>query len=456
MPPAQQAFARSVAAAPQLDAVFPPLAWSEVPFVWASKRTRRALTASCCGAKPWSEEAKTVVLAPRCERDRARSASAPSLDESLANRESAVGRPVALEVVEVRVRRAVDLRRGDEPHELVRELVGHREADEGDVGVRLERAEDEVEHRIDVGLLEVEPLLDVGLLVDDPRLERREVGRDRGREVVRDVLLEVPARQRRAGRDPARRDHARDRGEVELELGEVAGEVDQLDVEAGGLARAGADQSVRPPQLDLFEIADGEVDDGLTAVLRVGLPGEQDVVVAAPGGVDEDVVHARRVLRGESRGDGQRRLLRGQRARGDVRPSARVGEARDLIREPERSRARLLLRDRRRRQHAARREEVAEVDGRARDARVPAADPLDLRHLLPRPLRGRLKGVRLEDACVCEAGPAGKRRTGSVEGVVRRAVLARPRSRRERVPADARVGREALREAVRAADAARQ
>ena len=88
-------------------------------------------------------------------------------------------------------------------------------ADHRQVGVGLERPEDEVDDRQAVGPLEVAALLDVGVLVDDGRFERREVAGGPRRQVVGDVLLEpvlagaagrqAVARSRAAARDGARR-----------------------------------------------------------------------------------------------------------------------------------------------------------------------------------------------------------------------------------------------------------
>ena len=77
----------------------------------------------------------------------------------------------------------------------------------------------------EVSVLPEEPLLDVGVLVDDSRLERREVGRRRARELRGERLLE----RSRAGRPErvVRRVHARNRGEVEPELGQIRRDLDR-------------------------------------------------------------------------------------------------------------------------------------------------------------------------------------------------------------------------------------
>src|SRR5581483_12226399 len=96
--------------------------------------------------------------------------------------------------------------------------------------------------------------------------------------------------------------------------------------------------------------------------------------------------------------DRQRRLLRGGRrvAGGYVRPAGRGREGGDLVGEPERGRARLLVGDGGRRQHAAGGEEGGEVDRRAGDVGVGAAHPLDLGDLLAGPLGGGGDRVRLQ------------------------------------------------------------
>ena len=144
-------------------------------------------------------------------------------DIALANGEPAIRDTVTVGVVVVRVGIAVHVGRRDQAHELVAELVRHRIADHGQLGIRLERAQDVPEDRVAVRTFKVATLLDVGVLVDDLRLHRREIGGDVGRQVVRDVLLKailaIAARgQAIAGRGRARRDRAVDRGEVELEV----------------------------------------------------------------------------------------------------------------------------------------------------------------------------------------------------------------------------------------------
>src|SRR5206468_11499712 len=108
---------------------------------------------------------------------------------------------------------------------LMRDLVRERVADEGDVCVGLERAEDVLHDRGAVRLLEVATLLDVGVLVDHAALLRREVGRSPRWEVVRDVRLErVLTREMRQRRTPGRAamsGRSRDRGRVQLEIREV-------------------------------------------------------------------------------------------------------------------------------------------------------------------------------------------------------------------------------------------
>ena len=105
--------------------------------------------------------------------------------------------------------------------------------------------------------------------------------------------------------------------------------------------------------------------------------------------------------------------------------------------------------DDRERQDAAAREEVAEVDHRAPPGCV-SATPTHSTEATFFP--GALGGLLQVSACRMDAPEAGAvvevRLTCAVEGVVRRAVLAGPGARCERVPADAGVGREGLDAAV--------
>ena len=193
-------------------------------------------------------------------------------DVAGADPDPVVARALAVDVVEERVGPAVQVGRGEQAEELVAELVGDREADHGQVGLGLQLAEDEADDRVAVARLQVAALLDVGVLVDDVGLERGEVGRDPGRQVVGDVLLQRvlagPAgRQGRAGVGPAGGVGPGHRGEVDLEARQVAGQVGQLHVEARALARPGADQAVGAAQLDLLEPALAQGGRGLAASL---------------------------------------------------------------------------------------------------------------------------------------------------------------------------------------------
>jgi hypothetical protein len=330
----------------------------------------------------------------------------------------------------------------------VAELVGDREPDHGQVGVGLELAEHEPDHRVAVALLEVAALLNVGLLVDDVGLQRREVGRDPGRQVVGDVLLQpvlaVPAgRQGRAGVRPAGGAGPGHRGEVDLEVREVGGQVDELHVEAGALTGPSPDQAVRAAQLDLLEPAPAQGGRGLAGVLAGGRRDQQHAVVralAVGSGVEHvDAVDPVRVEGRAGRGDGQGRLLgRGGRvAHWDVGPAAGRLELRQLVGEAEAGRAGLLVGVGRGGEHAPGREEGGEVHGRSGDVGLAAGDPVELGDLTAGPLGGRGDRVGLQDPGGREARPPGEVGAGG-----------------QRVPANPGVGREPLGEAVTTLDPA--
>ena len=382
-------------------------------------------------------------------------------DVAAADPDPPVAWALTVDVVVERVGPAVEVGRGDQPEELVAELVGGRVADHGQVGLGLQLAEHVPDDRVAVAALEVNGLLDVGVLVDDVGLERGEVGRDPGRQVVGDVLLQPvlarPAgRQGRAGVGRAGGVGPGHRGEVDLEARQVGGQVGQLHVEARALAGPGADQSVGAAQLDLLEPALAQGGRGLAGVLAGGLWDQQHAVVCPPvvgPGVEHvDVVDPVGVLRGEGGGHGQGRLLRrgGRVAGGGVAPAAGRLELGHLVGEAEAGRAGLLVGVGRGGEHPAGREEGGEVDGRPGDVGLPAGDPVQLGDLPPGPLGGRGDRVGLEDPGGREAGPPGEVRPGLVEGVVGGAVLARPGAGGQRVPADPGVGREPLGEPVAA------
>src|SRR6266542_2765356 len=94
-----------------------------------------------------------------------------------------------------------------------------------------------------------------------------------------------------------------DGGEVELERGEVGRERNQLHVEVRGLLGPGTDQALRPLQLHVLEVADGEVDGLLRPILRCSGRHEDRVVVRSRAVhvrvVDVDVVDPSRGLRRE-------------------------------------------------------------------------------------------------------------------------------------------------------------
>ena len=98
--------------------------------------------------------------------------------------------------------------------------------------------------------------------------------------------------------------------------------------------------------------------------------------------------------------------------------------------------------------HAAARAEVAEVERRAVDGAAASAGPLDLGDLLAAALGGLGERLGLEHARVERRGAVAERLAVHVEGVVGRAVHARPGARVEREPAGARVRRRLRQQAV--------
>ncbi|HEY4792370.1 MAG TPA: hypothetical protein VIJ05_13770, partial [Actinomycetes bacterium] len=79
-------------------------------------------------------------------------------DVAAADPHPAVGWPLAVDVVVERVGPAVQVGPGDQPEELVAELVGDRVADHGQVGLGLELAEHEPDDRVAVSPLQVAAL----------------------------------------------------------------------------------------------------------------------------------------------------------------------------------------------------------------------------------------------------------------------------------------------------------
>ncbi len=225
--------------------------------------------------------------------------------------EQVVLRPVPVHVVEVRVRIAVHVRRHREPEELVLELVGNRVAEHQQVGLAVEDVEDVLQVR-EVGVLPHQALLGVRVLVDDQRLERCEVTCDRGREVVRQRLLEG-----RGAGWPERvvgGVHPCERGEVDPELGQVRRDLDCLRVKTRRLPGTGSGQR----HLDVRPIAGGQVRGRCGAVLARRRIREQDAVVVGRrvvgGVVDVEVVEAVDVVRGGKRRVGELDLLLPRRA----------------------------------------------------------------------------------------------------------------------------------------------
>ena len=212
-----------------------------------------------------------------------------------------------------------------------------------------------------------------------------------------ELLLEV-GRARSAER-VVRRVRALNRGEVQPELGEIGGQVDRLQVEAGSPAgeRPGRDRDLR-----VRPVALRQVRNRLGAVLRVcGGDDEHAVVVdrAVVGGVvDVDVPGAVRREAGVVVREGG--LLRRAEGAGDVRPAGRVSQRHALVLDAEGVRAGGLAGKVVVENDAAAPEETAEVDdGALKRRHEPArADPLHRDDRLAAPL-GRLRDVvGLEDS----------------------------------------------------------
>ena len=154
-------------------------------------------------------------------------------DERLALLDAAVRRAVGLDVVVRGVLGPVRQPLGDEPEELVLDLVGHRVADHRQV--RLVLVEDVLDQRVVAGL-PVQALLDVGLLAHDAGLEDGEVAGLRGREALGHEVLEAAGEARLARPRRPGRVRARHRGVEETDLREVGGQPLDLDQEGAGLA----------------------------------------------------------------------------------------------------------------------------------------------------------------------------------------------------------------------------
>ena len=279
----------------------------------------------------------TVVHAVLGEPHRRVGALVGAADERLALVHAAVGRAVDLDVVVRRVPGAVRQPPGDQPEELVLELVGDRVADQRDV--RLVAVEHVLDQRPVAGL-PVQALLDVRLLADDARLEDGEVAGLRGREALGDEVLEGAGEPGLARPRRPRGVRARDRRVEQPHLREVGGEPLDLDQHGAGLAvqRAALDRD-----LDVGPLALAQVADRVVAVLGGR---EQDAVVAGPAVVaavvdvgveavlvDAEVEHAqahllRRAVRARDvRPTGGRRRcgLRERRAGPQSRPGGRTG-----------------------------------------------------------------------------------------------------------------------------------
>ena len=325
--------------------------------------------------------------------------------------------------------------------ELVRRRVPHHR----EVGLVL--VEDVLDHRL-MACSPVQALLDVRLLADDPGLHDREVGSRGSRELLRQVFGEVAGEP---GFRPARPtgDRSRDRRVEQPHLGEVPGQLFDLHEHAG---RHSVERASGDLHLHVAEHTLGQVGDSVgTALARR----EQHLVVvdlAVVRGVVDVCVQA--VLVDAEVEDAQAHLLRrAERLRcsgpagcidrlrsGEGSLSGESGRVVEL--EAERGdEGRVVVRADVVRRHAAPGEEALEVDGRAVDRADAAARPLDLGDLLAAALGGLREGLGLENARVERRGAVPERRSVDVEGVVRRAVHAGPRTGREAVPARARVRR---------------
>ena len=141
---------------------------------------------------------------------------------------------VDLHVVVGRIDGTVGESLGDQPEELVLELVGDRVADQREVGLP------DVEHVLDdrvVRPLPVEALLDVGLLADDPGFEHGEVASLRGGERLGHEVLEGPPLESRLAWPFRPGGNGPGDGRVEeAYLGEVWSKPFDLDEEAAALA----------------------------------------------------------------------------------------------------------------------------------------------------------------------------------------------------------------------------
>ena len=183
-------------------------------------------------------------------------------DERLACSDAPVGDAVQVDVVVRRVRCAVRQLRRHEPEELMLELVRRRHA--GEEQVRVVLLDDVLEHRLMTGL-PVQALLDVRLLGGDAGLENREVGGGRGRERLREVLGEVAREAGLAGPRRPARDRAADGRVEEADAGQVAGQLLDLDEEAGGEPRRRAADDLH---LDVGPLALAKDADAVRGALR--------------------------------------------------------------------------------------------------------------------------------------------------------------------------------------------
>ncbi len=364
---------------------------------------------------------------------------------------AAIGHAVEVGIVVGGVRDPAGQGLGDEPEELVRELIGRGHTCEQQVGVI--GAQHVVEHR-PMARRPVETLLDVGFLARDAGLGDREVGGRRGRELLREELVELGEPGLTRPRRP-RRLRAADRGVEQAHAREVGSQLLDLDEHAGRLPveRAADDLHLHVGGLSLAKGPDGvgrvlrlreehSVVVGLAVVRAVEDPRVEAVLVGA------EVEHAQPHLHRRAEGPWQRARPAGRRsgcgtregclpriARGCVELKAERG---DQVRVVEQRLARTS--------HEVGRDAASEKNDWKSIVGpwiVAFRPPAHSTCATLRPPRS----ADLSDRLGLEhAGVEGTRRVAErlavhMERVVRRTVYPGPRARRERVPPRTRVRR---------------
>ena len=378
---------------------------------------------------------------PECEGGICRLICASNV--ALPDRDSPVGDVIVRRVVEVRIGRAIDVRWSDERHELMAELVCRRVTEKQQIRLEVKACDGATTDGRDrrssqdvagVGPMSVLPLLallDIRVLIDYPRLERREVGRC-GRWEVRGQEFFERGRARGAQRVVARI-RAGDRSEVQPELREVGGDIDRLEVEAGGLIRDRRRRRRYGRQGDLYvcPFTLGERYCGGGADLAGCARHDQDSVVVGRRVVrrvvDVEVVEPVEVVGGRKGRvqNAELRLLCGAVGLRDERPAGRIRHTGDVVRvgrspwshrvglagsliadakgiRPGRLAGHVVIHE-----HATVREEGPEVDDRPGYLRhqVSGRDPFDRGDHLARPLGCLRDVIGLQDAVGRESCP---------------------------------------------------